>query len=117
MLTSGLSGLATSPSFTPLAAGHYCGQGLNSICVDADGTRNGAYGPGFKQTDLKLGYQFRPAKEKTVDANLELFNVFNVANFNNPTVDSRLTDFLVLTALSGGNGQPRAAQFSVRFGF
>ena len=48
---------------------------------------------------------------------LELFNIFNVANFSNPTADSRLSDFLVLSALSGGNGQPRAAQFSVRFGF
>jgi len=28
-----------------------------------------------------------------------------------------LTDFLRLTALRGGNGQPRAAQFSVRMGF
>jgi len=32
-------------------------------------------------------------------------------------VDQRLSDFLVLTALNGGNGQPRAVQFSVRFGF
>jgi hypothetical protein len=29
----------------------------------------------------------------------------------------RSTDFLRLTALRGGNGQPRAAQFSVRMGF
>jgi len=28
-----------------------------------------------------------------------------------------LTDFLRLTALRGGDGQPRAAQFSVRMGF
>jgi hypothetical protein len=31
--------------------------------------------------------------------------------------DKRSTDFLLLTALRGGNGQPRAVQFSVRFGF
>ena len=31
--------------------------------------------------------------------------------------DIRSTDFLRLTALRGGNGQPRAAQFSVRMGF
>jgi len=103
--------------FDRLPAGHYCGQGLNSICVDADGRRNGAYGPGFKQTDLKFGYRLRPAREKTVDVNLELYNTFNVANFSNPTADSRLSDFLLLTTLSGGNGQPRAAQVSVRFGF
>ena len=56
---------------------------------------------------------------------MELYNVFNVANFSNPgtvanggsIVDQRLSDFLVLNSLSGGNGQPRALQFSVRFAF
>ena len=67
-------------------------------------------------------YRFRPAKDKTVDANFELFNIFNIANFDNPGptafgADQRLTDFLILTALRGGNGQPRAAQFSLRLGF
>jgi len=103
--------------FDRLPAGNYCGKGTNPICVDFDGGKNGARGPSFKQTDLKFGYRIRPAKDKTIDANLELYNVFNVANFSNPTADMRLSDFLVLTALSGGNGQPRAAQFSVRFGF
>ena len=103
--------------FDRLAAGHYCGQGLNSICVDTNGERNGAYGPGFKQTDMKFGYRFHVAKDRTIDANLELYNAFNTANFSNPTADQRLSDFLLLTTLSGGNGQPRAAQFSVRFGF
>ena len=60
---------------------------------------------------------------KTIDANFDLFNIFNTANFSNPGQlafgsNQRLTnDFLLLTALRGGNGQPRAAQFSVRFGF
>jgi Carboxypeptidase regulatory-like domain len=103
--------------FDRLPAGHYCGQGANAICVDNNGERNGAYGPGFKQTDLKFSYRFRPSKGSTVDANLELYNVFNVANFSNPTSDLRLSDFLLLTQLSGGSGQPRAAQFSLRFGF
>jgi Carboxypeptidase regulatory-like domain len=107
--------------FDLLPAGHYCGVGQNSICVDSDGGRNGARGPSYKQTDARLAYRFRPAKDKTVDANFELFNIFNTANFANPGVafgaDKRLTDFLILTALRGGNGQPRAVQFSVRFGF
>src|SRR6185295_13633379 len=56
------------------------------------------------------------------DRNGRLFDIFNTANFANPGQvafgsDQRLPDFLVLTALRGGNGQPRAAQFSVRFGF
>jgi hypothetical protein len=107
--------------FDLLPAGHYCGVGQNSICVDNEGGRNGARGPTYKQTDARLAYRFRPAKDKTVDANFELFNIFNTANFANPGVafgaDKRLTDFLILTALRGGNGQPRAVQFSVRFGF
>jgi Carboxypeptidase regulatory-like domain len=102
--------------FDLLPAGTYCGQGLNSVCVDSQGGRNGARGPSFKQTDMKLSYRFRFGHE-TVDAGLELYNIFNVANFSNPTSDQRLSDFLVFTALSGGNGQPRAAQFTVRFGF
>ena len=103
--------------FDPLPAGHYCGVGDNSFCVDNTGGRNGAKGPTYQQTDLRFAYRFRPHKETTVDANFELFNIFNTANFANPTSDQRLTDFLILTALRGGNGQPRAAQFSVRFGF
>ena len=107
--------------FDLLPAGTYCGVGQNSICVDNAGGRNGARGPSYKQMDARLSYRFRPAKDKTVDANFELFNIMNTANFANPGVafgaDKRLTDFLVLTALRGGNGQPRAAAFSVRFGF
>jgi hypothetical protein len=103
--------------FDPIPVGRYCGQGANSICVDNKGGRNGAKGPGYKQTDLRFAYRIRPYKGTTVDANFELFNIFNTANFANPTSDQRLTDFLILTALRGGNGQPRAAQFSVRFGF
>jgi hypothetical protein len=103
--------------FDLLPAGNYCGVGQNSICVDNDGGRNGARGPSYKQTDMRLAYRFRPMKDKTLDANLELFNIANTANFANPTSDMRLTDFLRLTALRGGNGQPRAVQFSTRFGF
>jgi carboxypeptidase family protein len=103
--------------FDPIAPGQYCGQGPNSICVDNQGGRNGARGPGYNQTDLRFAYRLRPYKGTTIDANFELFNILNTANFANPTSDQRLTDFLILTALRGGNGQPRAAQFSVRFGF
>jgi Carboxypeptidase regulatory-like domain len=111
--------------FDLLPAGNYCGVGVNSICVDNDGRRNGAKGPSFRQTDMKFAYRFHPGKDRTIDANLELYNLFNTANFSNPgsvvngasIVDQRLSDFLVLTALNGGNGQPRALQFSVRLGF
>ena len=79
--------------------------------------RNGARGPSFKQADMRFGYRFRPGPGRTLDVNFELYNLGNTANFSNPSGDLRLTDFLVLNALRGGNGQPRAAQFSVRYGF
>jgi hypothetical protein len=112
--------------FDRVPAGHYCGVGVNAFCADFDGRRNGARGPTFKQSDLKFAYRLRPLKDNTVDVNVELFNLFNTANFSNPgagaanfgsITDQRLSDFMVLTALNGGNGQPRALQFSVRFGF
>ena len=108
--------------FDLLPAGHYCGQGANAFCTDYDGRRNGGTGPSYQQTDMRFGYRLRPRQQNTVELNFELFNIFNIANFDNPGptafgADQRLTDFLILTALRGGNGQPRAAQFSVRLGF
>lgn len=103
--------------FDMLPAGRYCGVGLNSMCVDYNGGRNGARGPSFQKTDMRATYRLRPHKGATVDLTFELFNIFNNWNFANPTSDQRLTDFLTLTAFTGGQGQPRAAQFSARLGF
>jgi hypothetical protein len=111
--------------FDRVPAGNYCGVGVNGFCTDFDGRRNGGRGPTFKQSDLKFAYRLRPSKGMTVDANVELFNLANTANFQTPgavqnggyITDQRLTDFMTLTALNGGNGQPRALQFSLRFGF
>lgn len=102
--------------FDPLPAGSYSGNGANAITVESDGGRNGAYGPGFIQFDLRFGWRWRPRSAQTVDLTLDLINLTNRANFLNPTGDQRLTDFLLLTQLSGG-GQPRQAQFGIRYGF
>jgi Carboxypeptidase regulatory-like domain len=103
--------------FDPAPAGDYCGTGTNAFCTNNAGGRNGARGPSFQQLDMRFGYRFRRASTQTLDVNFELYNLMNTANFDNPTGDIRSTDFLRLTALRGGNGQPRAAQFSFRFGF
>ena len=102
--------------FDPLPPGTYSGTGLNVIEVDNDGGRGGARGPTYKQTDIRLGYRFRPRTETTLDAFVEIFNLFDNANFVNPTGDRRSADFLRVTALQGG-GPPRMAQLGVRFGF
>jgi hypothetical protein len=103
--------------FDMIPAGRYCGAGVNAICVDNKGGRNGARGPSFQKTDMRATYRLRPGRGSTVDLNFELFNIFNNWNFANPTADQRLTDFLTLTAFTGGQGQPRSAQFSARVGF
>ena len=49
---------------------------------------------------------------------LDIFNITNRANFDNPAGDERVTPtFLVLTNLRGGGGFPRQAQFGVRYAF
>jgi Carboxypeptidase regulatory-like domain/TonB dependent receptor len=102
--------------FDPLPSGTYKGNGVNAIEVKNDGGRNGAYGPGFIQADVRLGWRWRLGDGRTADLSCDFINVANRANFLNPSGDQRLTNFLLLTALSGG-GQPRQAQVGLRIGF
>ena len=109
--------------FDPLPAGTYSGNGANAITVENDGGRNGAYGPGFVQFDMRFGWRMRPRSGQSLDFTVDLINLTNRANFLNPTAgstqnaaDQRLTNFLLLTQLSGG-GQPRQAQIGIRYGF
>jgi hypothetical protein len=53
---------------------------------------------------------------RTLDVFVDVFNVTNRANFENPTGDRRSTDFLNLTALRAG-AVPTTAQFGARLGF
>lgn len=111
--------------FDELPPGEYCGVGPNAFCSNYKGGRNGARGPSFQKTDLRATYRLRPLEGATVDLTFELFNIFNNWNFERPGAstggswftDSRLGDFMTLTQFTGGNGQPRAAQFSARLGF
>jgi hypothetical protein len=100
----------------PLPAGTYSGAGENGITVENDGGRNGAYGPGFMQIDLRSGYRIRLGQNRTVDLFGEVFNLTNRANFNNPSGDMRSGNFLIPTALRGG-GFPRQLQLGARLGF
>jgi hypothetical protein len=101
--------------FDPLPAGSYSGIGNGAITVDSDGGRNGAYGPGFMQLDMRVGYRLRVAA-RTLDLFAEIFNVTNRANFLNPTGDRRLATFLIPNELRGG-GFPRQLQVAARLGF
>jgi hypothetical protein len=100
----------------PVPAGTYSGTGENAITVENEGGRNGAYGPGFFQLDVRSGYRVRLQSSRTIDLFAEVFNLTNRANFTNPTGDMRSPSFLVPTALRGG-GFPRQLQLGVRLGF
>jgi hypothetical protein len=100
----------------PIAAGTYSGTGLNAMTVENDGGRNGAYGPGLVQIDLRAGYRMRPRQGRSLDLFFEVFNLTNEANFANPSGDQRLATFLIPTSLAGG-GFPRQFQIGARFGF
>jgi len=54
--------------------------------------------------------------DQTLDLSVDLINITDRTNFLNPSGDQRLTNFLLVTQLSGG-GQPRQAQLGLRFGF
>jgi hypothetical protein len=101
----------------PIAPGTYNGNGINAITVENKGGRNGAYGPGEMNLDMRLGYRVRGLGQgRTLDLFLEAFNVTNAPNFSNPTGDMRSAQFLVPESLRGG-GFPRQLQIGSRFGF
>jgi Carboxypeptidase regulatory-like domain len=105
--------------FDPLPAGTYSGTSQDSLQnVEYEGGRNGAYGPGFIQLDLRFGYRARLGSRRSLDVFGDLFNSTNRANFTNPSGDRRNTaDFLRLNGLVANSGLPRQFQLGVRLGF
>ena len=100
----------------PIAAGTYSGAGANPITVTSDGRRNGATGPGFFQLDMRGGYMFHLGSGRTLNAFLDVFNVTDRANFDNPTGDRFSANFLNLTVLRSG-AVPTTLQIGARFAF
>jgi hypothetical protein len=100
----------------PLPAGTYSGSGSNSISVENDGGRNGAYGPGFFKLDLRVGYAIDMGSTRKIELFGEIFNVTNRANFANPTGDQASANFLRVTGLSTSTN-PRLVQFGARYAF
>jgi outer membrane receptor protein involved in Fe transport len=101
----------------PLPAGSYSGTGVNAITVENKEERNGAYGPGFFQLDMRIGYQIRLPHNLRFDVFGEIFNVTNRANFANPSGNQGApATFLILQALRDG-GVPRTGQIGLRFTF
>ncbi len=104
----------------PLSPGTYSGSGTNAITIDNKGGRNGARGPDFFETDIRLGYRFALGaiglNKGYLEVFGEIFNLTNRANFQNPTGDKRSTSFLLVTTLREG-AVPRTGQLGARFVF
>jgi hypothetical protein len=113
--------------FDPVPAGTYSGTAPGSMQnVKYRGGRNGAYGPGFAQIDMRFGYRQALGGGRILDFFGEIFNITNHANFVNPvttvsgttSADMRnAADFLRLRALVATTGFPRQLQIGLRFGF
>jgi len=106
----------------PVPAGTYSGTAPFSMKnVAFDGKRNGARGPDYFQADVRAGWHQRVRGGRTLEVFLDIFNITNRANLENPinaNRDMRIpTSFLVLTNLVGGGGFPRQAMTGVRFAF
>lgn len=103
----------------PLPAGTYSGTALNAMTdVESKGGRNGAIGPDYFQIDVRAGWRGRLGADRSLDLYLDIFNITDRANWDNPSGDRRLTaTFLQLRTLRGGSGFPRQANFGVRYAF
>jgi hypothetical protein len=111
----------------PVPAGTYSGTAPDSMQnVKYTGGRNGAIGPDYFQLDVRAGWRRTINAQRTLELFLDIYNVTNRANFDNPTTtgvpggstDRRLpATYLVLTNLRGGGGFPRQALMGVRFAF
>jgi hypothetical protein len=105
----------------PSPAGVYSGTAAGNILmtgVKNKGGRNGAIGPDYFQLDLRAGWRGKIRNEQAIEVFLDIFNITNRANFNNPSGDERLTStFLVLNSLRGGGGFPRQAKLGIRYSF
>jgi len=108
----------------PVPAGTYSGPASNPDSmqnVTYAGGRNGATGPDYFQLDVRAGWRRKIRGQKALEVFLDIFNITDRANFDNPTTtnaDRRFpTTFLVLSNLRGGGGFPRQAEIGFRFVF
>jgi hypothetical protein len=101
----------------PLAAGDYSGTGDDAYSVKGyKSERNGAYGPGLFQLDMRFGYRISLGGQRHLNAFVDLFNLTDRTNFASPTGNQASPNFLVLTGYSTSY-TPRKIQLGARFSF
>jgi outer membrane receptor protein involved in Fe transport len=71
-------------------------------------------GPGYWKADLALARVLRLGAARTLEARVEVFNVFNTFNWGDPNTNLDSGTFGRITTQ---NGDPRIMQFAVKYGF
>ncbi len=74
-------------------------------------------GPDYFLVSLRAGYRFQLHGGRALQAHIDVFNVTNRANFNNPNGDRfDAATFLILRSILNG-GPTRTAQFNLKYTF
>jgi hypothetical protein len=100
-----------------LPAGTYSGAASNvdAVTIENEGGFQGVRGPDSFLLNMRAGYRFRLPGNRSLQAHLDVFNVTNRPNFNNPNGDRRDTaTFLILRSTVAPT---RTAQFNVKYSF
>jgi hypothetical protein len=101
-----------------LPAGPYTmTTGDEDFSFEYAGGRNGGRGPYYRRIDTRAGYRIRLNGGQTLDMFLDVFNLLDTANFDNPATDQRLTATFLRITETSDESTPRTAQLNVRFGF
>ncbi len=101
----------------PLPAGQYSGTGADAYTVkNYRSRRNGAYGPGFFELDARVGYRVPVSADRRLELFVDVFNLSNRTNFDNPSGNEASPQFLLLTAYSTSY-TPRKLQVGARIEF
>ena len=105
----------------PLAAGTYSGAATNVNAITVENTAaSTARAAQLLARQHPRAVPVQAAREAATAASgryVDIFNVTNRANFNNPTADRRdAATFLILRSIRNG-GPSRTAQFNVRYDF
>jgi len=67
---------------------------------------------------VRAGWRGRMVRGQAMEVFLDIFNITDEVNFDNPSGDRRTAStFLRLVSLRGGSGFPRQANFGVRYTF
>jgi hypothetical protein len=107
---------ATTGSAPSLAWFNLAAFAQNPAGVWGDTPRGYLVGPAFWNVDASFSRNINLASNRRVELRVEAFNIFNHANWTNPTVQIGSTS-LTNGRVTNTTGDPRIMQFAIKYGF